>query len=435
MRERGRACRLSRRLWALGALGLALPLLVGPLPIGLGQEEDELVQVIRAGQVIPVSGPPIENGMVIVRGTKIEAVGADLDVPEGATLIDLDTAVLTPGLIDARAVYGLTGGQNEESREVTPEVRAADAVDLHHPGFQRALKAGVTAAYLSPGTRGVISGTGVVVKTAGDDRWLREGAAIQATLGRDPTRGNRPTRSGRPRNFYYRRPTNRMGVTSVIRRALFEAGGEKNGKGLAAALQGKLPIRMTARHASDVKSALKFSANYGFPLIIEDGGEAFALAEEIAARNVPVVLRVNVNPHARWISEGGAVAVDSAARLHGAGVRLALATWADPGTAGPQDAAALAYRYGLPAFAALRAVTIEAASILGVADRIGSIDKGKDADLVAFDGDPLQVTSRVSFVMIDGRVRFLSPTRSAPGDVPEMSEVTPGTAPDTSMNK
>ncbi|MCZ6602042.1 MAG: amidohydrolase family protein, partial [Planctomycetota bacterium] len=376
------------------------------------------------------------NGMVVIRGDKIEAVGAGLPIPEGATVIDLGEAILTPGLIDARATYGMTGGENEEYKEVTPEVRAADSIDLSHPGFQRALRAGVTAAYVTPGTRNVISGAGAVCKTSGENRWLSERVAIQGTLGRDPTRGNRTPRSGRPRNFYYRRPTNRMGVTSIIRRALFEAGKEKDALGLAEALRGEIPLRFTARRSSDIVSALKLSSDYGFLLIIDDAGEAYRNASDIARANVPVILRVTVDPHNRSVAELGHVAVDSAAQLHRAGVRLALATWSDPGTAGPQDAAALAYRYGLPAAAALRAVTADAAEILGVSDRIGTLEKGKDADLVAFNGDPLQVTSRVSFVMIDGRVEFLSTTESASAGPTAAGETVPDSSPEpASMNR
>ena len=395
----------------VGVLALGLALLSGP-GIGhplhaVGLTDDETVQVIRAARVFPIEGPPIENGMVVIRGSKIEAVGSGLAVPEGATVIDLGDAMVTPGLIDARGTYGMTGGENEEYSEVTPDLRAADAIDFWHPGFQRALRAGVTSTYVTPGTRNVISGTGAVVKTAGERRWVRERVAIQATLGRDPTLGNTTPRSRRPRNFYYRRPNNRMGVTAVIRRAFFDVSLSKERGGLAEALRGEIPLRLTARHSSDVAAALKLSREFGFPLILGDAGEAYDKAREIAEAGASVVLRVAVDPHATWVAEYGDVALDGAAQLHEAGVRIALATWTDPGSFGPQDAAALAYRYGLPGVAALRAITADAAEILGVSDRIGSLEVGKDADLVAFDGDPLQVTSRVSFVMIGGKIHYL----------------------------
>ena len=408
---------------------------VGWISIASGQSPSDPVRAIRASRVLPMGEDPIENGIVLVRGSRIEEVGHDIEIPPGAEVTDLGDATLIPGLVDARAVYGMTGGLNEEHSEVTPNVRAADSIDFHQPAFQRAIRAGVTAAYIAPGTRNVVSGRGAVVKTAGNNRWIEEAAAMQATLGRDPARGNRTPRSGRPRNFYYRRPTNRMGVTSVIRRALFEAQSGVPGSALTQTLQDGRPIRFTARHSSDVRSALKLSSDFTFPLIIDDAGESYVVADEIGEAGASVVLRVNADPHARGIAEGGDVALDAAARLHAAGVRLALATWADPGSAGPQDAAVIAHRFGLPREAALRGVTADAAAILGVADRIGSIAKGMDADLVAFDGDPLQPTSRVIFVMVDGRVEFRA---SDPGDagepVTEKSE-TKGEGPGSSMNE
>jgi imidazolonepropionase-like amidohydrolase len=202
-----------------------------------------------------------------------------------------------------------------------------------------------------------------------------------------------------------------MGVTSVIRRAFFEAGTEKvtHRSPLVACLRGDLPLRTTARHSSDVKNALKLARDFGYPLIIEDAVEAYVLAEEIAAARIPVILRTVADPHAGGrMAEGGKVALDAAARLHAAGVDLALGTWTDPGHAGPRDAASLAHRFGLPRDAALSAITRDAARILGVGDRVGSLEPGKDADLVAFDGDPLQVTSAVVFVMVDGHVEVTS---------------------------
>ncbi len=418
---RMRRPRTGATLVASLALAAALPVLLLGGPIS--QADDEVaVTVIRARWVLPMTDDPIENGVLIIRNGIIDEIGTNLEIPEGATVIDLGDGTVLPGLVDARATYGMTGGWNEQSDEVTADLLVSDALDTHDRAFQRAVRTGVTAAYIPPGCANVVGGMGAVVKTAGEDRLLAEGVAVQVTLGREPCLGNRTPRSGRPINFYYRRPTNRMGVTSIIRRALFEAGKEKANpdvQGLSSGLRGDRPLRLTARHFSDVKSALKLSADFGFPLVIDDAGEAYTLAEEIAAAGVPVVLRVNTNTHraGRGHLEGGEVALDAARQLHDAGVKLALATWSDPGRAGPMDAASLAHRYGLPREAALAAVTSQAAVILGVDDRIGSLQRGKDADLVAYDGDPLQPTSRVILVVVNGKVQMRAPaTPKTPGD-------------------
>ena len=438
---RMRRHRTGASVLATLALAAALPLLAGGAPTTHADDE-VAVTVIRARWVLPMTGGPIEHGVVIIRNGVIDEIGTNLDVPEGATVIDLGEGTVLPGLVDARATYGMSGGWNEQSNEVTDDLRVTDALDTHDPAFQRAVRTGVTAAYVPPGGANVVGGVGAVVKTAGENRLLAEAVAVQVTLGREPCRGNRTPRSGRPINFYYRRPTNRMGVTSIIRRALFEAGKDKANpevQGLSAGLRGDRPLRLTARHFSDVKSALKLSGDFGFPLVIDDAGEAYTLAEEIAAAGVPVVLRVNTNTHGtgRGHLEGGEVALDAARQLHEAGVKLALATWSDPGHAGPMDAASLAHRFGLPREAALAAVTSEAAAILGVEDRIGTLERGKDADLVAFDGDPLQPTSRVVLVVVNGEVQMQAPPAperpeadpATPAEIPTPADTTPTEAP------
>jgi imidazolonepropionase-like amidohydrolase len=238
---------------------------------------------------------------------------------------------------------------------------------------------------------------------------VRAEAALRISFGYDPSSGNFPAR-GIPSTIYARRPTTRMGALAVLRDAwlLGRLAGTKAEDGdhaaLARAAAGEIPVRALARHAEDLRTILRLREELGIAPVVEGVAEGYRVAARLAEAKVGCVVGPVAWPVTGRGPEATEPALDNAGALHRAGVALALTAGGD--AAGLRDQAALAARYGLPRAEALRAVTSRAAELCGVADRVGTLAAGRDADLVAFDGDPLEPSSRVRLVIVDGEVVF-----------------------------
>jgi imidazolonepropionase-like amidohydrolase len=304
-----------------------------------------------------------------------------------------------------------------------PAFRVADAVDTTDPRFRRYLKAGITSVFVGPGLRSVIGGCGAVVKTTGglpESVEVSDAAGLRVELGPEASSGNRATRGMESSNLFVRRPTTRMGTVWLIRHAFirFQNGGSALVKEMPAdellvyraVAKGKLPIRFHARRATDIHTALRLAAefdamNMNWNVVIDEAVEGYKAADALAAARARVVLGpFYASPRTSGERrEGYAARADNAATLHRAGVPIAFRSGdQDDPDAFRTDVGRLVAA-GLPHAAAIRAFTLEAARTLGVADRIGSLEEGKHADLVVFSGDPLSPTTRVLGVMVNGR--------------------------------
>lgn len=355
------------------------------------------VTLFKDARVVTGLGPELPKACVLVKGGKIVKVAPEIEAPADARVVDLAGKVLLPGLVDA----GGRQADNEEGSEVTPSVSALDAFEPGAPALRRAALGGLTTTYVGPGNRNVIGGLGAVVKTAGPDRLraLRERADLKAALGAEPSAGNYPPRGG-PATFFARRPTTRMGVVWEFRKAFSDARDGRSagadGEVLGSALAGKLTVRVAAAKATDLETALSLGADFGLALIVEDGREAWKNPGALASRKVPVILR----PTLELESTGVDARPDALSLLRAAGVEVAIAGDS------PEillAAAAFARKHGASREDALRSITSVPARILGVADRVGSIEEGRDADLLVLSGDPLDARSAVERVMIGGR--------------------------------
>lgn len=372
--------------------------------------EDALL--IRGARVITISGPELEKGAVLIRGGKIVRVAAEIEPPPGARVIEAAGKVLMPGLVDGGPAPGFAGPATEEGSEVTPLVRALDAVEPGSPALLRLRQAGVTTLFVGPGNRNVIGGLGAVIKTDGRtraDRVLREDAALKGAMGSAPSSENFPPRSSMA-TFFARRPTTRMGVQWEFRKAFHDAR-ERGSSGrpppepdqvLLRAMKGTLPVRIAASRATDLEMALDLSREFGFPLVIEEGHEAWKVAEALAKHKVPVLLRP-WHGAGRAAPEGSEARLDTFALLRGAGVRVGILPAGEDESGSLLVSAAFAVRYGARREDALLAVTAVAAEILGVAERVGTLEAGKDADVLLLSGDPLDVKTRVELVLVNGR--------------------------------
>lgn len=369
----------------------------------LAQGEETVV--LKGARILTGRGEEIPDGVIVLVGGKIKLIGRDVPVPEGARPIDVSGKTIIPGLINGGSTLGIEGPSNEDGREVTPDLRILDMVDPASRELSRARQCGITTMFVAPGNRNVIGGLAAVIRTAGASRadlTRVDGAALKAAMGAAPASGNYPPR-GTQATFFARRPTTRMGVAWEFRKAFADA--KEAGSGvLLRAMEGKLPLRIAASRATDIETVLKLAEEFSLTIVLEEAQEAWKLAETIAARKVPVFLR----PEFGSIdgSEGGEVRFDSLRRLSEKGVRVALLPARADDPESLLGAAMLAAKHGTKREDALRAVTLTPAEILGVSDRVGSLETGKDGDLVVLSGDPLDPTTRIERVMIGGKTVF-----------------------------
>ena len=377
-------------------------------------------------RVVPVEGEPVDAGTVLLDAGKIVAVeGRGFGVPDDAEMVDATGKWVLPGFIDAHAHVGLAeeaegwAGRdvNEMTSPVTAYVRALDAINPADQGFRDAIEGGVLAVNVNPGSGNPIGGQTVAIKCWGravDEMVLREPAGLKSALGENPKRihGEKD-----------KTPSTRLGTAAVIREAFVQAGNylarlaaaedsppadrkpvdrDLGLEALARVLRREIPWRQHCHRADDIATAIRISREFGYQLVIDHGTEAHLLAELIAAESIPVVIgplftsRSKVELRNRSLANPG--------KLAAAGVTIAITT---DHPVVPINflihQASLAVKEGLDPVTALRAVTINPARIIGVDDRIGSLTAGKDADLVIWSGDPLDVMSRAERAYLDGR--------------------------------
>jgi imidazolonepropionase-like amidohydrolase len=381
---------------------------------------------ITGGRVVPIEGEPIEGGTVVITDGRIAAVaGPDFTPPDGAARVDATGKWVLPGFIDAHTHLGAReegeGWAGHDTNELTgpvqAHVRVLDAINPADEGFRDALAGGVLAAGITPGSGNPIGGQTVAVRCWGltvDDMVLRSPAGMKSALGENPKRvlGERRVN-----------PSSRLGTAAAIRSALVDAAAylakeedqknssERSGaplardlklEALARVLRREIPWRQHCHRADDIATALRLAAEFGYDLVLDHCTEGYLLVEKIAAAGVPVVTgplitaRSKVELRNRTLANPGVLAA--------AGITVAIAT---DHPVVPVHLlvlqAALAVKEGMDREAALRAVTINPATIMRVDDRIGSLVPGKDADLVIWSGDPFDVMSRAEVAYIGGR--------------------------------
>lgn len=398
---------------------------------GKGESSARIV-VIKAGRILTMTGPILENGLVLIENGKIKAVGRDIKIPEGAEVIEEPEGWVLPGLVDAHSSLGLVDetGRSENEELSDPNVAQLSVIDGFNPFDKRiaqARAAGITAALVTPGRRSVIGGQMAAVRLRGqtvDQMVLLSPAGMKFSIGEGPKQafGEKG-----------RLPSTRMGNVYVIRQALLEAR-EYAGKwsayekqlaeakkarkdaadvqapkrdlrleALARVVKGELTAFIECYRMDDIGAALRLVDEFGLKAVLAGCAEGYLLAGEIARRKIPVIVGpFGIGPKR---TETERVEISNAARLHRAGVKVVLQSEVQYGLGTLEELpllAALAVRGGLPEEEALKAITINAAEVMGVAGRIGSLEPGKDADLVIFSGHPFDYRSRVKRVLIAG---------------------------------
>lgn len=384
---------------------------------------DQSIKAIAGGRVITMTGQVYDPGIVLFRDGVVLEVGSRLAIPDQAEVFSAEGKVVMPGLIDAHCHVGITeeiyqregDDLNEFSDPITPHLRALDAINPDDLAFMDAVRGGVTTLGIAPGSGNVIGGQSLVLKAWGatvDAMVLKHPAGLKVALGENPKRCYGEKQKA---------PMTRMATAGLLRQTLVAAqqygqklmaqalkGGEALERDLKLeavweALQGKMPVKVHAHRADDILTALRIGDEFSLQLTLEHGTEAYKLADELAARKIPVVAGPNLTTRAKV--ELKEKSFKTPGLLAKAGVKVALMT---DHPVIPIEylslCAALTVKEGMDEDAALLAITLNPAEILGVAERVGSLSPGKDADLLVLSGPILDIRTRVEQVFINGNL-------------------------------
>jgi imidazolonepropionase-like amidohydrolase len=382
---------------------------------------------VTGDTVYTMAGAPLKNGVVLIRDGKIEAVGAadTVKIPAGYRV--LQAAVVTPGLIDAHATVGLSGLLNqpqdqdvlEKSAPMQPELRAIDAYNAKDPLVAWVRSFGVTTVNTGHAPGALISGQTMIVKTFGrtaDEDVVNAAAMTSATLGKS---GLVDAPAG-PAAGPGKSPGTRSKAVALLRAELIKAqeyakkreakdeskrpGRDLKYETLLRALDGTQPLLVTVNRQQDIVSALRVAKEFNCKIVLDGCADAPLVLDEIKASGFPVVIHPTMQ---RSYEDMENLSVETAGKLRAAGVLVALQSSYEgyvPKTRVVLLEAAVAAANGLGFDGALASITSDAAKLLGIADRTGSLVAGKDADLALYDGDPFEYTNHCIGTIVGGQV-------------------------------
>ena len=394
--------------------------------------------LIINGKILTMAGDVCENGFVYVAGGKIQDVGAMRELTDrireenegqDGILLDVDGAWVMPGLIDAHCHVGMTeekwgmAGEdcNEPTLPITPHLRAMDAVNPMDPAFHDAIMAGVTSLMTGPGSSNVVGGQSLFMKVQGrciDNMVVKAPAAMKVAFGENP------------KNDYGEKgvmPASRMAIAGMLREELYKAClyQERWDKGEIGpgdrdfrmecwlpVLRGEIPLKAHAHRADDILTAIRIAKEFNLRMTLDHCTEGHLIADEIAASGFPAIVGPDLS--ARSKIEIKNMSFKTAGVLERAGVKTAIMTDHPVSLIRYLPlCAGLSVKQGLSFEGGLRAVTVHAAQICGVSDRVGSLEAGKDADIAIFSGNPLEVQVKTLYTIIDGRVVYEAGQRAA----------------------
>ncbi len=376
---------------------------------------------LKCGKIYTITGPIIDDGILLIKGSKIYAVGADISIPQNFRILDLSDKVVLPGLIDAHTHIGAISNRplvveydaNERTDIIEPQMRIIDGINIHDESFEKALNAGVTTIINRPGSAALINGQAVAMKTYGTklaDMIIKYPCDVKFALGMNP-------------KVLFGQNKTRMGLAAILREALekakkykekwdkYKQNPEENDKPdidlelepLKNLQEGKLPAHVHCARADDILFAIELAEEYNFDISLGHGYEAHKVAEILAEKDIPVC----IGPDLLGWDQGtkGKKPVDLGGILARAGVRVSIQTdgifqynlWLQ---------AAICVRNGMDFMDALKAITIHAAELGRIQDRVGSIEVGKDADLVVLNDTPLEPWTQVDMVIVEGEIVF-----------------------------
>ena len=420
--------------------------------VGLSAQNDTVA--FRGGKIITVTEGTIADGILLIKDGKIAALGKNVKIPQGAKVVDVSEHIIFPGLIDAFTNLGTTEIEpmdrdfDEATSPVTPHLRIIDALNPENSFIPIARKRGVTAALTAPGEGNLLSGQSALICLCGqsmEDMVLKFPAAVHGNLGETSK-----LRYGEKGQM----PSTRMGAAALLRQTLIDAKAyackildyekklksyktktgdvQKQDKGkseeegkkgkseeeqlqepvppptdfklrsLIPVLKGEQYLVVRANRLDDIYTALRIAEEFGIKIVINHGAEAYKVADKLAQKNIPVLVGP-IGSYFQRIETRGAL-YENVVKLSRAGVKFAFQTGSIENISNLLYQAESAVKFGLPYEEAVKALTLYPAQIFGVDDKIGSLEKGKMANLVVFDRDPLRQLSRVKMVVIRGQI-------------------------------
>ncbi len=380
---------------------------------------------IKNAKIHPVDAPIIENGTILIDAGKVVSLGAKVDIPAGAEVIDAGGRSVFPGFVDAHchvgmweSAIGFEGDDvNEMTDPVTPHMRAIDGFNPSDDTVKEACRAGVTVAATGPGSANPIGGTFMAVKTYGhrvDDMIVRDPLAMKIAFGENPKRVY---------NSKNKTPMTRMGTAAILREALgktvrykeqIDRAGDDASKlpaydakmeAFLPVVRGEIPLKAHAHRADDIFTALRIAKEFGLDLTLDHCTDGHLIAEDLAKLGAKVIIGPSFGHKSKF--ELANKTFETPGILARAGVKVAIMTDSPvvPLATLPLMAG-MAVQAGMEKEDALKAITLNAAEILGIQDRVGSLTPGKDADLSIYDGDPMEITGKAWMVLIDGQVVY-----------------------------
>jgi len=377
------------------------------------KHETDIMKALVDGEINTITNGTFKGSILIDDG-KIVDIGKDIEIPDEAEIIDVKGKTIIPGLIEAHCHTGIheegEGWQGNDTNEIydpiTPHLRALDGVNPDDIGLKEAVKAGITTVNVAPGSASPIGGRSVALKTAGsnivDELVLKEPTGMKMAFGENPKRVYKEQDEI---------PSTRIGTAGLLRKTFSEVERQMENddskdkdfehKALEPVLKNELTARIHAHRADDMISAIRIAEEFDFDLVIEHATEGHEIADYLAERDVPAVVGPCLSSKSK--RENAARTFETPVVLADKGVKVALMTDSPViPTKYLNLMAAYSVKEGMSEEEALKAITINAAEICGVDNRVGSLEKGKDADIVVLDGDPLEIKSRVEKVFIDG---------------------------------
>ncbi len=379
---------------------------------------------IKNGYIKTMTGEDIPNGCILIANGKIAAVGADLEAPDGAEILDAAGKIVSPGFIDGHTHIGLHeegigfegADYNESVDPCTPQMRSIDAINPDCEAFENALRAGVTTACTGPGSANVVGGTFVVLKLHGhrvDDMIVKYPAAMKIAFGENPKRVY---------NGQNKSPKTRMATASILRELLFKAQRYMEDKDAAAAdpsvkapafdmkleamlpvMRHEIPLKAHAHRADDIFTSIRIAREFGLDITLDHCTEGHLIAEDLAKENLPIFVGPSLGSKSKYELQNKTF--ETPAILAKAGLKFGIITdnpviplYYLPLCAG------LAVKSGLDPEIAWKSITIWPAQILGVDNRIGAIAPGLDADIVIHNGNPMfDIASAPEVVILNGQ--------------------------------
>ena len=376
--------------------------------------------LIKNGLIKPITAPEIENGCLLISDDgKIAKIAKKISAPKGCTVIDAEGRLVTPGCVEAHCHIGLDGiatrekDYNENLNPIVPNVQALDAIDPTEEGLRNAIMGGVTCGCVTPGSSNILGGYACAIKFHGirvDDMVVKNPVAMKAAMGENPKKRHGATNK--------KPPVTRMGIAAMLREELQKSINYRDakaaGKGsfdakyeaMIPVVNGELPLKIHAHRADDLFTAIRIAKEFNLKITLDHVTDGALIADELAKENIPLIVGPSWGGRTKQELDNKTFA--TAGVLHNAGCKVCITTDAPviPIDKLPM-AAGLCAAEGLPMEAAWKAITINSAETLGIADRVGSLEVGKDADVVIWTADPLTTIGGKAYItIVDGKVVF-----------------------------